>query len=253
MANEALLDRLADVYQQAFSRVQIAAEQAAQDAWYSFDSFAGEDEDEWNAAYWAIVSAATLTATGLAVSYLQYQFDAEGIDFIVPTPDLDWLEDDFDVWKQSPMVASRIGISKGMDPVEAMTAGATRVTRHTGTIVREAEQRAIEDFFEELSDIDVEVTYTEVDAPTTAKPKKVRSKYRRIVQSGSCGWCRVAADRLYGERAKRDHPLGAWHEYCRCTWRKVTASEAAAWEQRLAGGQWRSVVKERATVSETGE
>jgi len=252
MANEALLDRLADVYQQGFSRVQIAAEQAAQDAWYSLDSFAGEDEDEWNAAYWAIVLGATAAATGLATAYLQYQLDLEGIDFDVPSPDLGWLEEDFNVWKQSPMVASRIAISKGLDPAEALTAGATRVTRLAGTAVREAEQRALDEFIEGLSDIEVEVTLEEVDAPKP-KVKKEKVSFRRITQQGSCGWCRVAADRLYSEKAKRDHPLGAWHEYCRCTWRKVTSGEAAAWEQRYAGGEWRSVIEERATVTQTGE
>ena len=60
MANEAVLDWLADAYQQGFSRIQIAAEAAAQDAWLNFDSFAGDDEDAWAEAFWAIILAAAL-------------------------------------------------------------------------------------------------------------------------------------------------------------------------------------------------
>lgn len=253
MANEALLDRLADAYQQAFSRVQIAAEQSAQDAWYSFDSFAGEDEDEWSEVFWEIVLGAALVASGLVVNYMRWQLDVEGIDVELPDPDLDWFEEDFDVWRLSPMVASRIGVAGAVDPREAMRLGATRVVEVTNAAIREAEQRSLNQIIESLGQIEVEVEFTEVEEGEPRRQKqRQKFAYRRIPQQGACGWCEVVADRLYTEKAKKNHPLGAWHDYCRCTWRKVTADEAAKFEPRLAGSAWKSVIDRRANV-ETGE
>lgn len=254
MANEAVLDRLADAYQQSFSRVQIAAERAAQDAWLSFDSFAGDDEDRWSEAFWAILFAAAATASALAARYMQWQLDVEGIPVQVPDPDLDWLSEDFDVWHTSPMIAARVAISKGADPVEAMGAAATQVTVLANAAIREAEQRSLDQIIDGLFDLEVDVTYEEVD-PTASREQaqaRPRAAFRRIPQDGACGWCRVVADRIYSAKAKKNHPLGAWHNYCRCTWRKVTAQEASEWKPRYVGGEWKSVVQERADLT-TGD
>lgn len=252
MASEALLDRLADAYQQGFSRIQIAAEAAAIDAWYSLDSFDSDDEEEWNAALWLIVSGAALAAAALVTGYIQRQFEADGISVVVPDPNLEWLEGDFDVWKASTGAAARIGISQGLDPRQAMEAGATRVSKLMSAAIRESEQRALDDFIESLGDFDVEVTYTEVDAPgePRRRPGKVQAKWRRITQQGACGWCEVVADRIYSQKAKDAHPLGPFHNYCRCTWRKLTDREVKAFEPRLAGGEWRGVIDRRSEVTD---
>lgn len=245
--NEDILDLLADRYQQAFSRVQIAAEQAAQDAWFFLNSFSGDDEEEWFILLWPILLGAAQAAAGITTQYLQWQLDLEEIPVTLEVPDLDWLEDDFDVWKDSPMVAARAAVSE-MSPNEAVTAAATRVSTVISAAMRETEQRSLNQMIEQLGEIefDIEVEVEEVEEPQRREAPSV--KFRRVPQQGACGFCRVAADRLYSQKARDDHPLGAWHTYCRCTWRKVTESEASRWEQRYAGGRWRDVIDERAEV-----
>lgn len=246
---EELLDRLADRYQQAYSRIQIATEQSAIDLWYTFDSFAGDDEDEWNELFYALIAGAALAGAGLMSAYLQAQFDALGLGLEVPSAEIDWLADDFDGWAHSPMLAARVAISEGDDPVGAMAAAATRVSVLSTSAIREAEQRALNDFLDGLT-LETEFEYTEVDADGGETTQKAPIRFRRITQDGACGFCRVTADRLYSEKARDASPLGSWHTFCRCTWRQVTPKEAAAWKPQYGGGEWRSVIEERADVPE---
>lgn len=244
---EMILDRLAQAYQSAFASIQVAAERAAMETWYQFGSFAGEDEEAWSEALWAIVVGAATAASYTTLSYVEAQWRAEGLDVTLPEPDLDWLEDDFKVWHLSPMVAARIAVSRGATPQAAMSAAATRVTDVTTAVLRQVEQQALDTFLDSIGEIQVDVDYTEVD-PTVApkgKADKPRVRWKRVTSPGACGFCVVTADRLYSGRAQKRSPLGPWHNYCRCTWRKVTEREAAAFEPSLSGGEWKDVIERR--------
>lgn len=264
METEALLDRMADAYQQAFSRIQIAAEQAAQDAWYALDSYSSDQDEEWEAAFWLIMSAAALAAATLAVTYMQRQFDAEGIPVVLALPSLDWFQDDFNDWKLSPMVAARINRADGLTREEAMTRGAERVSKLSTAAIRQAEQRALADFLADLKfEGEVELTQVPISRRQTRQRADTRVaevvKFKRVTQQGACGFCEVIADKLYtapGAAALSPKTLmGAWHNYCRCSWRKVTVREAEEFRPRLSGGEWRERITRRfdAESVQTGE
>jgi len=259
---------MAAQYQQAVSRVHIAAEAAAEDAWYSYDSIGSEDEDEWNLLFWGIVLAAATSVAIASREYMQNQLAYVGLAAPLPTPDMGWLEADFDNYKTSPMIFTRWQLSEGQDITTALFGGGSRASKLMSAVVRESEQRA----FEQLIDSDAfKISWeyriddenlvpifpaSQERADELAKEKgaikrATKSKFKRVPQADACGWCKVAADRVYSYEAKQRHPLGAWHTYCRCTWRKMTSAEVAAFEPQYGDGKWRTVIKER--FDETGD
>ena len=271
----AVLDRMAAQYQQSISRVHIAAEAAAVDAWYQYDSFQGEDEEGWNATFWAIVLAASTSVSAISRAYLQNQLAYTGYAAPLPSPDLGWLDEDFSNYNLSPMVAARWRVSEGEDGSTAMVYGAQRAEKLLSAVVREAEQQTFEQMvrsqvfevswefevddraptilFPDSQDRADQLAATQMAEGRNMKRRGRDVKYKRIPQAGACGWCRVVADRLYSVKAKEASPLGAWHTYCRCTWRQVTAQEAAAFTPRYGDGEWRTVIDERFDETETGD
>lgn len=259
--SEPYLNALADRYQVGFSRTQIAAEAAAVDAWLAFDSFAGDDEDEWRETFWMLTYLAASQINSMARVYLSRQLDAFGVglpDGYPLSPEMGWFEEDFDRWATSPMVRSRWLVSEGMDAQDAIGDAATRVATLSSSVTRVAEEHAIRDLSDILQisefgfELEVEIVPEQERSGLPRHDGRPRLRYRRITQQGACGFCRVAADRLYTEKAKEAHPFGNFHAMCRCTWRLTTEKEVQRWEPRYGGGEWRSVIKERATTS-TGD
>lgn len=273
MANEVLLDYLADTYQQAISDIQIAAEQAAIDAWFATDSFAGEDEDRWTVPFWTLTLAATTAVAFATRAYLQQIGAVTGYMLPLPMPDLSWVREDFDNWATSPMVRSRWLVSEGTLPPDAMQDASERVSKLVSSVTREAEQRTLQEI---LGSVQWEISWTVEDGPDTVlfpqteaelaraaaearangarvKQRGKGTKFKRIPQAGACGWCLVVADRLYSAAARDNHPTGQWHVHCHCTWREVTSKEAKAFKPRYEGGEWRTVVEQRASVTSGDE
>lgn len=263
------LDQLASAYQQSVSRIAIASEMAAIDSWYAHDSYVSDDDDDWSAAFWVIVLGAATAISALTREYVQNIGAYTGIMASLPSPDLSWLENDFENYYISPAVHARWLVGDGMDRTTAIRMSADRVAKLTSAVTRETELRAFEQMVRsqvfqvsweyELDDRNpvplFPATMEEADALAARSEHRVKRtkdpKFKRVPQVDACGWCRVVADRIYSLEAKERSPLGAWHNFCRCTWRKVTSAEAASFTPQYGDGQWRTVIKER--FDETGD
>jgi hypothetical protein len=127
-------------------------------------------------------------------------------------------------WLRSPMLRERRLVAVGLPPSEARQ----RAAGYAGDLMT-AEARVTER---------AAATATYRQHWDTRAPLK----YRRILEGGACGWCRVVADRLYSA-----DDSGKWHAHCRCTWRLITPAEAEAHEPKFTGDRWKDVINERAT------
>lgn len=263
-----VMDQMAAAYQQALSRLSIAAEMAVEDAWFSHDSFDSDDDEEWEAAFWAVVGTVGAATAALTREYVQVMGAYVGIMATLPSPDLDWLTEDFASWDLSPAIMARWRSSEGDDSREAIRVAGGRANKLTTAVLRRAEQETFEQMlgsfpFEFSWEYEIDdtpnvpvfpATVEEADRIATTRTdvkRTSRPKYRRMTQADACGWCRVVADRVYTARAFERNPLGQWHTYCRCTWRRITDSEARAFSPQYGDQQWRTVVTER--FDETGD
>ena len=247
----AVMDRIAAQYQQSFTRIQNAAELAAQDAWFTHNSFEGAEDEDWEAAFWLILAAAGLATAALTTAYFQTQLDYLGIAPRFATPNIsDELREEFDRYGSSPATRARFLISEGLDPDEAMAESVTRISKLTDVATRDAEQRVLGELMDQIS---VETTweFVDLDRPdqifhpgdsgdvdqlvTTLSPPyrmnkrgKGHLKWKRVPQMRACGWCQAMAGRLLTDETKERGE--GWHISCRCGWRQVTPAEAAAYE-----------------------
>lgn len=267
MTTAAILDEYAARYQQAYSSLAIAAEAAAVDAWLASNTL---NDDDWLPFYWVIVLGSASQAADLAAAYTDAQLDVLTAwrPPSVPVADLGWLEPDFAAWGATPTAHARWLVSEGMTADQAIVETADKVSRQMTSVLRAAENNAIDQI---LNEADEFLVWDEVAAPDdvvfdgrsleafmqdaaaqgyrTTKRTRQAMAWRRIPQGGACGWCRVVADRLYTDASARAGR--AWHNYCRCTWRLVTPDESREWKPTLAGDAWREVIKERADVPTT--
>jgi hypothetical protein len=130
-------------------------------------------------------------------------------------------------WLRAPVLRERKLIAEGLDPVAARSQAA----RYAGDLmvaeVRATERVAAADSYRKHWD--------------SGEPLK----YKRILEVGACGWCKIIADRLYSADDEGD-----WHTHCHCIWRTVTPAEAGAHSPKYSKDQWRDVIDERSTASE---
>ena len=265
-----VLDSLAAAHQQGFSAIQIAAETAATSAWLQNPDVS--DEDGWSAKFWLIVFGAATAAAMQTREYLQRQMDYLGLAARLPAPDLSWVREDFDGWATSPQVRARILLSEGMRYTDAAQNAATRVSKLTSAITRTAEQTTLDQMFESPAfeysvefiderpdgvfviqspdDLDAAAKQAMADGYQLTTRDRSPKRWIRVTQGGACGFCRVTADRVYSDRAKGRG--SQWHTYCRCTWRLASPTEAREFTPQH-GGDWESVIEERANANETGD
>lgn len=117
-------------------------------------------------------------------------------------------------WLHSPVIETRAGLADGLGIDDALARSLASVLTDADTSLRTAEV----------------LTVDAVDWPTFATTGKAML-YKRVPQSGACGWCRVVATRLYSlDSFKKGR---AWHAHCRCSWATITREEAKTYASTL--------------------
>ena len=244
------MDGLARAYSAGLGRIQIAAEQATVDAWFAHNTFNSEDDPAWEAVFLAILLAAGTAAASLTTQFYQVQRDYLGVAPRVVTPNIaDRLRADFAGYGGSPPVRARYLWDKGATPDLAISQAATRVSKLASVAVREAEQDALSDLFDQL---DFEVVWTFEDqtrpdqffrpatnADVSDLTDEMRKQYRmsrrgkgaiawfRVPQAGACGWCLAQSTRILSDETRKRGE--GWHTFCRCGWRLATPKESTRW------------------------
>lgn len=118
-------------------------------------------------------------------------------------------------WLHSPVVEVRTSLSQGAPLQRAVQDAAASVAGKAESGVRQVERD----------------TVGGLDWPRFKNGQAML--YKRVPQSGACGWCRVVATRLYSLASFKQ---GAqWHTSCHCTWSPVPASEAAKYAEVFKG------------------
>ena len=269
--SEAVLDRMAEQYALGLTRIQIAAEAAAMDAWFAHDSLDPEDDEDWALTFFAILASVQLAVSGLNAVYYQAQRDYLGVAPRVPIPDVtEAFRKEFDEFAISAPVRARFLSSEGSSGPDALAGAATRVSKLTTVSTRNMERLAFEQMMDRLVDESVyefeddrpdELFFPANNAEADAIAARVGDQYRmskkgqgklrwkRVPQARACGYCQAQGTRLLTD-ATRQKDSG-WHRYCRCSWRKVTASESRAWEP-ISGAEFKRLSSVRAT-DETGD
>lgn len=260
-----ILELLASAHQRELSNIQIASEAAVEDAWLSLDSFDGDAEDQWSRTFLTITSAAVAASAISTWSYLSMVNRYVGVSAPLRRPSTGWFANDFAKWGALPIVRART-LSPEFGP--GAVAEVSETTRKLVTAAtREAEQRAFTEIVDSIEWVstfeytdetpddrpvvddlgnlsDVVQRLNDEGYPTT-KRNGSALRWRRMTQSGACGFCRVLADRRYSDKAKDNKPTGAYHTYCRCTWRKITADESVQWQTRYDQTRWKDIIDER--------
>lgn len=265
-----VLDDLAATYQQGVSDIQIAAELAAIDAWFSFDSFDGSREAAWDSIFWPLILSSGTATAELTRAYLETQSAYVGVMLPLPQVDIEgWLAEDYKSWSTSPLIRARWLISLGENVDDAFNDAAERASKLVSNSIRQAEQETFRQMVDSIEwELSWEYDDERPDAPifpgsepelyaaiateeAEGRPlSPSKTQFKRITQAGACGFCRVVADKLYSPKAQQNRPTGSWHGYCRCTWRRVTPTEAQRFAPRYDESRWKSVIKER---FETGD
>lgn len=269
--NSRVLELMAAAHQSNLSRIQIAAEWAAEDAWLSLDSFDDEAEGEWNTLFWIISGAAVAAAAAATWSYMNTMNRYVGVAASLPNPTTAWFTKDFADWGRSPILRARA--LSGEFGERAVRETSPYVSKLVTAATRQAEQQTFADLIESIewtttfeyteetpSSPITDVTLGNIDEvrrqahadgyPTTRRDGSAL-RWRRMTQAGACGFCRVLADRTYSDKAHTNNPTGAYHTFCRCTWRRITPNESRLWKSRYDDGRWEEIIDERFDDSTT--
>jgi hypothetical protein len=223
MVAPADLRRLSAPYRTRFAAVLTAADQTLSRLYMAA---APVEEDEWTATATPVVQGMQEAVIGLAAGYTAAQLELFLPDRRI-SPALDVadrvLVDRSTSWLSSPVLRERKLLADGLDPIAA--------------------RRQAAGYAGDLFVAEARVTERAAATATYQQHWKTRQplKYKRIVESGACGWCRVVADRLYSA-----DDSGKWHKHCRCTWRLITPDEASAHEPQYDNDRWRDVIGEPA-------
>jgi len=267
-----VLDQMAGAYYGAYHTVLDNAERMAMAAWLGFDSYNGDDEDEWFAIFWLIISGAADAIAALVGGYISAQLNYLGVAQALSTPDVSGLlSNQYDSYALSPMIRARYLVSLGIDPADAIQGALPRTNLLVNSALRVAEQEARYEAMQQASaqgvyfytdqrpgfptvvprsDADALATVDSLEAQGFRMAAKRRGelKWKRETTPGACGWCTVMASRLLSEASRQED--SGWHTNCHCEWRMVSTTEAKEWVDPYADGSWKAIIDRRSTPQE---
>jgi len=264
-----VLEHYADVHQQTLSRIQIAAETAAENAWMANgnDDMSATEMAAWAAILWLIAKPAVDAANSATYQYMTAMNAYLGISALLPEPDTDWFRDDFEGWALSPV--SSIAGNDG-----DMIGTAAHVSKLVNAATRTAELNAFDQIIdteewsrtklftdERPDDILIADTIEAAEQitlqaaqdgyPTTERTKQAK-RWKRVPQAGACGWCLVLSDKTLSDEGVKAGRLkgksgtgGKWHDYCRCTKRQLTPQEARDFKPKWGAMGWEDIIDDR--------
>lgn len=227
------LDRMAFAYGDALELTMDGLDTALSGLWAEYGGITDADLRRWMTAAEPVIVGAQEVAAQNAAAWLDVNMTAIGAEALPPTA-ATALESP-SLLLTEPPVRARYLLSQGYSYEAAMDTTSAYVRRLGSTILRAAEQ---EGRAQRASAVRTYVPegYRAISGGRLRRDTRVSLLYVRVPNTTACAWCRLVADRPYGEEGVK----GSWHAHCKCSWRLGTPQDFAG-QGQFADGAWRDV------------